>query len=197
MLVHCSLLPKSSPLTLAAHSPHECLFFSFNKTEIVKKPADPAAQSAASAEKASNVATSEASQQKSQRAATSFDFDGPFLAPEDGSQPRSHTLVVDSAAFIRNVPLERMAKNIVTIPQVIEELRDEETRRRLDQRVYDLHFREPSAEALKAVSNFAKLTGDFVSLSATDLRVLALTYMLEVEANGKAHIRTKPKPVRL
>ena len=60
-------------------------------------------------------------------------------------------------------------------------------------RRYELTFREPSAAALAAVSAFAKLTGDYRSLSPVDLKVLALTYMLEVEAAGSAaHLRTEP-----
>ena len=54
-------------------------------------------------------------------------------------------------------------------------------------------FREPSADAISAVSDFAKLTGDYGSLSLTDIKVLALAYMLEVEANGKSRIDTTPK----
>ena len=47
------------------------------------------------------------------------------------------------------------------------------------------------------VSEFAKLTGDFRSLSAVDLRVLALTYQLEKEHCGIGHIKTRPtKQVR-
>lgn len=42
------------------------------------------------------------------------------------------------------------------------------------------------------VTEFAKLTGDFRSLSATDMRVLALTYQLEKEHCGIDHIKTKP-----
>lgn len=47
------------------------------------------------------------------------------------------------------------------------------------------------------VSEFAKLTGDFRSLSAVDLRVLALTYQLEKEHCGIDHIKKRPtKQVR-
>src|SRR5690242_11124879 len=42
------------------------------------------------------------------------------------------------------------------------------------------------------VVDFAKQTGDYRSLSATDLKVLALVYMLEREENGIEHIRTEP-----
>ena len=42
------------------------------------------------------------------------------------------------------------------------------------------------------MSNFAKKTGDYKHLSATDINVLALTYMLEKEHVGVDHIHTEP-----
>lgn len=43
------------------------------------------------------------------------------------------------------------------------------------------------------MTEFCKKTGDYATLSATDIKVLALTYQLEVEANGKEHLKTEPK----
>lgn len=43
-----------------------------------------------------------------------------------------------------------------------------------------------------AVSDFAKKSGDYHNLSATDLKLLALTYELEVKENGESHLRTEP-----
>jgi rRNA maturation endonuclease Nob1 len=45
------------------------------------------------------------------------------------------------------------------------------------------------------VAEFAKKTGDFRELSRTDLMVLALTYMMEVECNGTKFL--KPEPVSI
>lgn len=42
------------------------------------------------------------------------------------------------------------------------------------------------------VTEFAKKTGDYASLSATDLQVLALTYQLEAEIVGVAHLNKEP-----
>jgi len=39
---------------------------------------------------------------------------------------------------------------------------------------------------------FAKKTGDLATLSKTDLKVIALTWMLEKEAGNLANIRTEP-----
>ena len=43
------------------------------------------------------------------------------------------------------------------------------------------------------VTEFSKKTGDYATLSATDIKVLALTYQLEVDANGPEHIKTEPQ----
>merc|ERR1719422_357403 len=56
----------------------------------------------------------------------------------------------------------------------------------------DLSYRQPSAEAVKKISDFARKTGDYASLSAVDIRVLAVTYDLEVEMVGTSHLRSEP-----
>jgi hypothetical protein len=42
------------------------------------------------------------------------------------------------------------------------------------------------------VSDFAKKTGDYASLSATDIKVIALTLLLEKENVGMDHIHQQP-----
>lgn len=42
------------------------------------------------------------------------------------------------------------------------------------------------------VSKFSKKTGDFSSLSAVDIRVMALTYQLYIEHGGKDSLSTEP-----
>lgn len=42
------------------------------------------------------------------------------------------------------------------------------------------------------VTEFAKFTGDYTSLSATDIKVIALTYQLEKERVGTDHLRSNP-----
>lgn len=49
-----------------------------------------------------------------------------------------------------------------------------------------------SIHTILAVTEFTKKTGDYRSLSATDIRVLALTYQLEKRHVGVDHIRTVP-----
>ncbi|TMW58513.1 hypothetical protein Poli38472_010072 [Pythium oligandrum] len=102
-------------------------------------------------------------------------------------------LVVDSGAIIKGTNLAPLAENFWTVPDVVAEIRDKRARAILDALPFTLQTREPSAEAMKAVANFSRKTGDFASLSLTDLRVMALTYMLETEQNGTDHLKESPE----
>ena len=85
---------------------------------------------------------------------------------------------------------------LVTVPEVLKEIRDRQARQMLASLPVELTTREPSSEALTAIKSFAKLTGDLPALSVVDLRVLALAWMLEKEAKGGIdHLRTEPAPV--
>ncbi len=42
------------------------------------------------------------------------------------------------------------------------------------------------------VIEFSKLTGDFASLSLTDLKVIALTHTFELEVNGYQNLKSEP-----
>ncbi|XP_040266102.1 RNA-binding protein NOB1 [Bufo bufo] len=101
-------------------------------------------------------------------------------------------VVADSGAFLRNAALQEIGAHIYTVRDVVNEIRDKPTRRRLAVLPYELLFREPKAESIQLVTDFSKKTGDYVSLSATDIKVLALTYQLEVEHVGTEHIRKEP-----
>ena len=57
-------------------------------------------------------------------------------------------LVVDSGAFIKAAPLEKWSERVITVREVVEEIRDANTRRRLQVLPYELVFREPTQEAL-------------------------------------------------
>ncbi|KAL1917901.1 uncharacterized protein VTP21DRAFT_3735 [Calcarisporiella thermophila] len=102
-------------------------------------------------------------------------------------------LVLDTAAFVRQVPLRHLAQNFVTIPEVLAEVRDERAREYLNNLPFKIQVRTPTEEAVKAVVSFSKKTGDFPSLSMVDLKVLALAYMVEVECNGTRRLRTEPQ----
>jgi len=90
-------------------------------------------------------------------------------------------LVIDSGGFIKNAPIREICSNAYTIPEVVAEIKDKETRKRLKMLPYELHFKDPNVQAIQKVSQAAKESGDFSSLSAVDLKVLALTYQLSKE----------------
>ncbi|CAG8438264.1 581_t:CDS:2 [Ambispora leptoticha] len=102
------------------------------------------------------------------------------------------SLVLDSGSLIKGTPVRHLAEKFYTVPEVLAEIRDKKSRDYLAQLPFELISLTPSDQALKEVINFSKKSGDFSSLSVVDIKVLALTYMLEVEANGTTRIRKEP-----
>ncbi|KAJ3036797.1 Nin1 binding protein, partial [Rhizophlyctis rosea] len=102
------------------------------------------------------------------------------------------TLVLDTAPLIQTQPLVHLASHFITIPEVMREVRDARARQNLAVLPFEIEIKIPSEEAIAAVVAFSKKTGDYGVLSATDLKVLALTWMMEKEARGTAHLRTEP-----
>lgn len=117
-------------------------------------------------------------------------------------KPRLDYLVLDSGAIIRGHGLNLFgeAKVIVTVAEVMSEIRDSKARELLAKLPFPIEERTPSVEAMKtglsyvliiiftcyvlwllSVYDFAKKTGDFAALSKTDLKLISLTYMLEKE----------------
>ncbi|XP_017114453.1 RNA-binding protein NOB1 [Drosophila elegans] len=101
-------------------------------------------------------------------------------------------LVADTTAFINAVPLNEYADQVLTVPDVVAEVRNKRQIRRLCVLPFDLQVREPRAESIKHCVEFAKRTGDYASLSGIDLKVISLTYELEADTVGTAHLRTEP-----
>ena len=104
--------------------------------------------------------------------------------------------VIDANAIInRNglLNLMRTYEKIVTIPEVLREVRDKQSRAALDALPYQIQTQEPSEDSVKAIVSFAKLTGDLHALSTVDTRLLALTHTLEVAYyGGTTHLRSHP-----
>lgn len=122
-------------------------------------------------------------------------------------KPRQ-ALVLDTAAFIAGNdslysltglrdeygnPLQPRSASTDTLfyttPDVIAEVRDPNAKVRLKLLEDLITLRMPSEESLAAVIEFCKATGDYEALSITDLRVVALAYMLEFERNGKKFLK--------
>ena len=62
-------------------------------------------------------------------------------------------LVVDSGGFIKCVPVEDFADEVVTLREVVEEIRDKSTRQRLQVTPYELKLKDPDPEDLKTGGN--------------------------------------------
>ncbi|KAH8287239.1 hypothetical protein KR054_004698 [Drosophila jambulina] len=101
-------------------------------------------------------------------------------------------LIADTTAFINAVPLNEYAEQVLTVPEVVAEVRNKRQIRRLCVLPFDLQVREPRPESVKHCVEFAKRTGDYASLSGIDLKVISLTYELEADTVGTAHLRTEP-----
>ncbi|KAM7405599.1 hypothetical protein PAMP_000035 [Pampus punctatissimus] len=102
-------------------------------------------------------------------------------------------VVADAGAFLKKAPLQDIGRNIYTLKDVVDEIRDKPTRRSLAFLPYQLNFKEPHPEHIRMVTEFSKKTGDYPSLSATDIKVLALTYQLQLEHVGSQHLRKEPE----
>ncbi|XP_070506371.1 RNA-binding protein NOB1 [Chironomus tepperi] len=101
-------------------------------------------------------------------------------------------LVVDTTAFIDNAQLQELAENIYTIQEVVDEVKNSKQLKNLVLLPYNLEIKQPDPEAVKIVTEFSKKTGDFATLSATDIKVVALTYDLEKQLVGTNHLRKEP-----
>ncbi len=109
-----------------------------------------------------------------------------------------HTVVLDAGPMLKNDPsissLLAKADRLVTVPAVIPEIRDATARARIETTWMPfLETIAPTAQSVKAVTDFARRTGDLPLLSTPDLHILALTYELESRRNGLSNIRTFPR----
>ncbi|KAH9819605.1 Nin one binding Zn-ribbon like-domain-containing protein [Melampsora americana] len=136
------------------------------------------------------------------------------------SQDRTQTLVLDTAPLLTSTlsSLLVFSHKFVTTPDVMEEVRGKGQRDRLqrewnmldaalsnptgdenqeNKKWQGLEIREPSVAGISKVKEFARQTGDIAVLSTADIRVLALAYDVEVEANGTWRLRDKVGGKRL
>lgn len=97
-------------------------------------------------------------------------------------------LVLDAGPLFQavNTLPATVSDNFYTVPEVLAEVKDEASREGLGRLPYEIKIKSPSPEAMKLVTEFAKATGDYATLSATDLKVIALTVSLEMEHNAEA-----------
>jgi RNA-binding protein NOB1 len=125
--------------------------------------------------------------------------------------PPCKNLVLDAGPLLTLSPLRGLAETYLTVPQVLDELKDRRAREHFEQlglsagvrveiRTPDaaslakgtqhdplLHPPWPNVDAISVIEH-SKKTGDYAVLSHADLCVLALTYALDAEE--KAQVRT-------
>ena len=58
-------------------------------------------------------------------------------------------LIADTAAFIKNVPMFEYAHNVISIRDVVDEIRDKETRQRLMAFPIEIQYKEPDTNSIK------------------------------------------------
>ncbi|KAH3667250.1 hypothetical protein OGAPHI_002899 [Ogataea philodendri] len=106
-----------------------------------------------------------------------------------------NTLVLDAGPLITQSAsqLQQFGSNFYTTPGVFSELKDEHARKQILIWGDKLQVRQPKPNAINAVIEFTKLTGDYLVLSQNDLHILALTYELECQLNnGPWRLRSYP-----
>ncbi|CAK1542370.1 unnamed protein product [Leptosia nina] len=101
-------------------------------------------------------------------------------------------LVVDTTAFIKAENLQQIAENVYTVQEVVDEITNDRQRRKLVVLPYDLKIKDVFTENIQFITEFSKKTGDYRSLSATDIKVMALTYQLEKDIIGTEHLKYEP-----
>ena len=111
--------------------------------------------------------------------------------------PRYGAVVIDAGFIIKGATLSTLcpsSSSFFSPPELDSEVRDASSRQRLSSFPFEIVRREAQGHALVAVARFARLTGDYRSLSVADLKVLALTYDIDVQlAGGDKHLRKRPK----
>jgi RNA-binding protein NOB1 len=111
------------------------------------------------------------------------------------SKPRCKNLVLDAGPLLSLSPLRGLAEIYLTVPQVLDELKDKRAREHFERlglsAGVQVDVRNPDAASLAHVVQFAKKTGDYAVLSHADICVLALTHSLHV--SEQASLADDPK----
>ncbi|KAG9017963.1 Nin1 binding protein [Tulasnella sp. 427] len=108
--------------------------------------------------------------------------------------PKVDTLVLDAGPLIERKPLRGLANRYVTTPQVVQELKDPRVRQYFEQlsllEGVNVEVKSPTAVSVSKVIATAKKTGDYSTLSQSDLCVIALT--LDCYEISKANTSSAP-----
>ncbi|KAG1752563.1 Nin one binding Zn-ribbon like-domain-containing protein [Suillus paluster] len=111
------------------------------------------------------------------------------------SKPRCKNLVLDAGPLLSLSPLRGLAEIYLTVPQVLDELKDKRAREHFERlglsAGVQVDVRNPDAASLAHVVQFAKKTGDYAVLSHADICVLALTHSLHVREQASSENDSK------
>ncbi|KAG0709858.1 Nin one binding Zn-ribbon like-domain-containing protein [Suillus ampliporus] len=111
------------------------------------------------------------------------------------SKPRCKNLVLDAGPLLSLSPLKGLAEIYLTVPQVLDELKDKRAREHFERlglsAGVQVDVRNPDAASLAHVVQFAKKTGDYAVLSHADICVLALTHSLHVREKALSESDSK------
>uniref|UniRef100_A0A1D1Y0W6 RNA-binding protein NOB1 n=1 Tax=Anthurium amnicola TaxID=1678845 RepID=A0A1D1Y0W6_9ARAE len=113
-----------------------------------------------------------------------------------GSSKGVSVAVVDASAIVHGDKMASTVDRFVSVREVLEEVRDPVSRQRLSFLPFSIETMEPPPDAVKKVVKFARETGDLQTLSDVDIKLIALTYMLEAQIHGTDHLRSCPPPLQ-
>lgn len=102
-------------------------------------------------------------------------------------------VVVDAGAVIHGAKFEGFSGRAITTTGVYREIKDKQAQARLTRLPFEIETKEPTPADLAFIKSFAKETGDLGFLSANDLEIMALTYMLQRETGETSHLKSKPE----
>ncbi|PWA00326.1 hypothetical protein BB558_003632 [Smittium angustum] len=111
-------------------------------------------------------------------------------ASQELPQKKYKYLVLDTNPLLKGDDLSPYAEKFVTISEVLGEIVSKQARDRLDFIKLKLDIEEliPDSNSINTVIQMAKQTGDFNSLSITDIKVISLALMLNKQAeNTQVH----------
>lgn len=114
------------------------------------------------------------------------------MAEQTQAKPK---LVIDANVIIKNPNLHELmlAYQLYTVPAVVSEIKDVAARARFTTVSSQIKIESPNKAATDAITQFAKKTGDFISLSSADFQVIALGYQKIAELGKVSQLHTEPQ----
>jgi UPF0271 protein len=96
--------------------------------------------------------------------------------------------VLDSTAFISDVPFQSSDEEFFTTKEILSEVRNEHVSTLVESR--KLHVLEPSATSVSKAATTAKESGDYETMTEADVSVIALAITVRDELGMKSRVIT-------